>query len=158
MHDANAAGGGDLSGPLALIRSDRKRAEILEILHAANPTHAERLWFAGFLKFAGYSCEDVCEIIDQGCEWVDYDARTTAYQVGTVFHQPHRSSSGLRTRKRERKPVLSPLQTYRIICARTSDANRQITEVLTKLGAPIYESPHGIGLPFRPETLLRRGV
>jgi len=151
-HDAR----GSAAPCLSLVRSDRKRAEVLEILLAANPTHAERLWFAGFLKFAGYSFEEVCEII-QGCEWLDYDARTTAYQVASVFHQTHRSSSGLRTRKRERKPVLSPLQTYRIICARTTDADRRLTAELIKLGVPIYESPHARGLPFRPETLLRRG-
>jgi len=155
---SNTEQGGNHPVSLSLIRADRKRAEVLEILHAPNPTHAERLWFAGFLKFAGYTAADVCEIIDQGCEWLDYDARTTAYQVATVFHQPHRSSSGLRTRKRERKPVLSPLQTYRIICARTTDADRRLTAELVRLGVPIHESPHGIGLPFRPETLLRRGV
>jgi hypothetical protein len=155
---SNTEQGGNHPASLSLIRSDRKRAEVLEILHAANPTHAERLWFAGFLKFAGYTCEEVCEIIHQGCEWVDYDPRTTAYQVASVFHQPHRSSFGPRTTRRERKPILSPLQSYRISCARTSEMNRRITAELHRLGVPVYESPHSQGLLFRPETLLRRGM
>jgi hypothetical protein len=155
---SNTEQGGNHPASLSLIRSDRKRAEVLEILHAANPTHAERLWFAGFLKFAGYTCEEVCEIIHLTCEWIDYDPRTTGYQVATVFHQPHRSSSGPRTTRRERKPVLSPLQSYRISCARTSEMNRRITAELHRLGVPVYESPHSQGLPFRPETLLRAGL
>ena len=150
--------GGGHPVSLSLIRSELKRAEILEILHAANPTHAERLWLAGFLKFAGYSCAEVCEIIDQGCEWLDYDPRTTSYQVASVFHQPHRSSSGPRTTRRARKPVLSRLQTYRINCARTTELSQRLTAELIRLGLPVYESPHGLGLPFRPETLLRGGV
>jgi hypothetical protein len=34
--------------------SEKKRREIYGILHQRNPRHNQRLWMAGFLKYAGY--------------------------------------------------------------------------------------------------------
>jgi hypothetical protein len=67
------------------IKSDKKALELADILEAIHPTHAERLWLVGFLKFAGYSMPEVLDIIREHNHWCDYDARNTAYQVGTSF-------------------------------------------------------------------------
>ena len=55
----------------------------------------------GFLKYAGYSYNEVLDIIDNHCEWSDYDSDFTAYQVATIYKQPHRNSSSSKRRARK---------------------------------------------------------
>jgi hypothetical protein len=41
------------------VKSDKKALEISGILKACRPTHPQRLWLVGFLKFAGYQTADI---------------------------------------------------------------------------------------------------
>ena len=69
------------------INSDKKALEVAAILVACHPTHAQRLWLVGFLKFCGYSMPEVLDIIREHCHWSDYNDRVTSYQIGTIFRQ-----------------------------------------------------------------------
>jgi hypothetical protein len=141
------------------VTSIHKQLQVHDILMHFNPTHEERLWLVGFLKYAGYTQEEVFKIIDQHCQWQDYNPKITAYQVGTVFnHRVPESRSSSHHKRRKRKWDLSPVEVRRINLARTSEMDRRIGEHLKNIGAPIYESPHSKSLPFKPETLLRRGL
>ena len=109
----------DGSAPLYLnkIKSDQKAIECADILDAIRPTHFERLWLVGFLKFCGYSMDEVLDIIREHAQWADYNERITTYQVGTVFNQ--RSQVGTtypkyRTTSRVRKWDLTPTEVLRI--------------------------------------------
>lgn len=141
------------------IISLKRQLQVFDILMHFHPTHEERLWLVGFLKYAGYKYKEVLDIIDNHCQWSDYKPDVTSYQVSTVFKQAYRkltvSSSHVR---RKRKWDLSELEVWRINLARTSEINRRLTEQLEEKGIPIYESPHCRELPFKPETLLRGGV
>ncbi|AJP62017.1 hypothetical protein [ANMV-1 virus] len=95
------------------VNSDKKVLECAEIFRACHPTHAQRLWLVGFLKFCGYNMPEVLDIIREHAQWGDYNERVTAYQVGTIFHQrPQRTQSSV-TRK-VRKWDLSPVEVLRI--------------------------------------------
>ena len=107
------------SVPLYLnkINSDKKAIECANIIEAGHPTHSERLWLVGFMKFAGYSMPEVLDIIHSHCHWTDFNDRITAYQVGTVFHQrPKVGTSTVinRTSPRVRKWDLTPVEVLRI--------------------------------------------
>jgi len=152
-----ATGAGVLPAPfpfLDKVISLVKRAQITDILFAPHPTHEERVWLAGFLKYAGYTVDEVCKIIDQHCEWQDYKPSITAYQVESVFRAPHRdhprTSSPIR---RKRKWQLTAMETLRVKVARSAAANRKIERYLKEHGIPTYTAPHSEDLPFRPELL-----
>lgn len=70
---------------LSKVRSFEKQQELLNVLHSEDPCHSERLWFVGFLKFAGYSLDEICALIDKEASWKDYDANMTYCQVSSVF-------------------------------------------------------------------------
>lgn len=67
------------------VRSFEKRQELFNILHSEDACHHERLHLAGFLKFVGYTLEEICAIIDKEASWGDYDATMTYCQVQSVF-------------------------------------------------------------------------
>jgi hypothetical protein len=140
------------------VNSDAMRYKISEILSAVRPTHSERLWLVGFLKYVGYTEREVCNIIHTYAQWIRYDQQITAYQVAFVFKSRYHKSATPTLSPRRRKWNLRPVEVWRINCARTSEMNRRITTELQRLGLPIFESPHSRVLPFRPETLLRRGL
>jgi hypothetical protein len=95
------------------VMSDKKAIEISDILEACRPTHPQRLWLVGFLKFAGYQMDEVLDIIREHCHWSDYNTQITAYQVGTIFrHRPQRTQN--HSALRPRKWNLSPLEVLRI--------------------------------------------
>lgn len=101
MNKEKTAGG---TAPLYLnkINSDKKAIECANILEAGHPTHSERLYLVGFLKFCGYSMAEVLDIIREHSEWVDFNDRITSYQVGTIFHQrPQRTQNHCITRERK---------------------------------------------------------
>jgi hypothetical protein len=106
-----------LHGPVPLflnkVNSDKKAIECANILEACHPTHSERLWLCGFLKFAGYSMTEVLDIIREHAQWTDYDGRTTAQQVASVFHQRPQQTQNRQTRQ-VRKWDLSPVEVLRI--------------------------------------------
>lgn len=83
----------DVDVDLLKVRSFDKRQDLYNILHSEDADHYSRLYLAGFLKFVGYSMEDVCNIIDRECSWEDYDARMTYNQVKSIFRNNDTSIS-----------------------------------------------------------------
>jgi hypothetical protein len=79
---------------LSKVHSFDKQAELFNVLHSEDPSHYERLWLVGFLKYAGYTIEEICAIIDKEACWGDYDATMTYNQVSSVFRLSGRSGSG----------------------------------------------------------------
>lgn len=112
------------------VLSDLKALEVAAILDACHPMHSERLWLCGFLKFCGYSMTEVLDIIREHAQWTDYNERTTAYQVGTVFHlrpqrtQNHHSTITPKTRKWD----LTPVEVLRIKYQRSVTLSKQLSE------------------------------
>jgi hypothetical protein len=125
---------------LSKVKSDKKALEVAAILDACHPTHSERLWLAGFLKFCGYFMPEVLDIIREHAQWADYDERITTYQVGTIFHQrPQRTQN--HTIQKARKWDLTPVEVLRI--------RRQKSVSLSKL---LCEESKAIEFPH-PERL-----
>ena len=160
MRTMNKKEEGALTAPdifyLDKVISIKKQLQVFDILQAIHPTHEERLWLAGFLKYAGYSYEEVFQIIDQHSDWTRYDPKITRYQLSTVFNN-HPASSHY-TKRRMRKWDLSPAEKWRCNLARTSEMNRRLTSWLKENDIPIYETPGTEDMPFKPETLLRRWI
>lgn len=109
------------------VNSDWKAIECANILEACHPTHAERLWLVGFLKFAGYSMIEILDIIYGHNHWVDYDERTTGYQVASVFHQRPQHTQN-HSKPGSRKWDLSPLEVLKIRYQRSVALSRQLCE------------------------------
>lgn len=103
------------SAPLYLnkINSDRKACECAAILDTGHPTHSERLFLVGFLKFCGYSMTEILDIIREHAQWADYNDQITRYQVGSIYHQRPKPTSNQVTRK-PRKWDLLPVEVLRI--------------------------------------------
>lgn len=72
-------------GDLSKVISFEKRQELYNILHSEDPDHYYRLWLVDFLKFCGYSFEEICAVIHHEACWSDYDPRMTWCQVNSVF-------------------------------------------------------------------------
>ena len=109
------------------INSDKKAIECAAIIEAGHPTHSERLWLVGFLKFCGYSMADVLDIIREQCQWADYNDRVTSYQVGTIFHQqPQRTQSQIS--RKPRKSDLTPVEVLRIRRQHSISLSKQLCE------------------------------
>ena len=84
---------GSVDNELSKVRSDVKRTELLDILHSEDPDHYSRLWMAGFLKFVGYTLEEICAIIDKEACWSGYDAKTTWCQLSSLFKRQHNNQT-----------------------------------------------------------------
>ena len=140
MNNANKGASKPLSFCyLHKIKTIKKQLEIFDILQAIRPTHAERLWISGFLKYAGYSYEETIKIIDEHCEWSDYDQDFTAYQVAKVFHQPHRTGN-ITSKRRARKWDLTPTEAYRIKLARSTESHRELEKWMRENNVPVYDA------------------
>ncbi|MEA1957562.1 MAG: hypothetical protein U9N01_04325 [Euryarchaeota archaeon] len=109
------------------INSDKKAIECAAILDAGHPTHAERLWLVGFLKFIGYSMDEVINIIQEHCQWADFNERLTSYQVGTIYGR-HPQSTMNHGPSRARKWDLSPVEVLRIRRQRSIALSKQLCE------------------------------
>ena len=134
------------SVPLYLnkVVSDKKAIECANILEACHPTHSERLWLVGFLRFAGYSMPVVLDIIRVRAQWADYNERITAYQVGTIYHQrPQRTQN--HSAPRSRKWNLSSVEILRIKYQRSVALSKILCE---ENKAKTISFPH-------PERLIR---
>jgi hypothetical protein len=70
---------------LTRVYSEKKRGELYRILHDPTARHNERLWMAGFLKFAGYRLEEVEHIIARENRWANYISSITQLQLRSVF-------------------------------------------------------------------------
>ena len=133
------------------IYSIKKQLEIFDILQAIHSTHSERLFLAGFLKYAGYSYDETFKIIDEHCQWEDYDPKVTSYQLSTIFNQLHRTSSNTSTNRRVRKWDLLPTEEYRIKLARSTESHRINEEWMKENNIPIYDAAPE--LDFNPALL-----
>jgi len=69
------------------VRSPEKLQNLLNVLHSEDPDANSRLWLAGFLKFVGYSLDEICIIIDKEAAWSNYDAFVTYNQVRSIFRR-----------------------------------------------------------------------
>jgi hypothetical protein len=76
------------------VRSFDKQTEVFNVLHSENACHNERLWFVGFLKFVGYSLDEICAIIAKDASWNDYEQKTTWLHVSSVFRSADRKHNG----------------------------------------------------------------
>ena len=132
------------------IYSIKKQLQIFDILQAIHPTHSERLWLAGFLKYAGYSYDETIKIIDEHCEWGDYNQDFTAYQVAKVFKQPPRNGNNT-GKRRARKWDLLPTEEYRIKLARSAESHRELENWMQENGMPVYDAAPE--LEFNPALL-----
>jgi len=130
------------------IYSIKKRLDLFDILQAIHPTHSERLYLAGFLKYAGYSYDEAFKIIDEHAQWEDYDPKITAYQLSSVFKQSHRSAQHqeAHSKRRVRKWQLSPAEEYRCKYYRSMEAHRELEKWMQENGVPTYDAEPS--LPF----------
>jgi len=156
MNNANA---GALKPPafayLDKIYSTKKQLQMFDILEAIHPTHAERLFMSGFLEYVGYSYDETFKIIDEHCQWEDYDSSITAYQLSTVYKRPYLPHNGNKgnnvSKPRVRKWQLTPTEAYRIKLARSAESHRELTKWAKENDVPIYDCcPE---LPFNPALL-----
>lgn len=133
------------------IYSIQKQLDISDILQAIHPTHAERLFMSGFLKYAGYSYDETFKIIDEHCQWEDYNPSTTSYQLATVYKQPHRPRTGNTCKPRARKWQLTPTEKYRCKYYRSLAAHRELQRWARENDIPIYDAAPE--LPFNPAKI-----
>jgi len=75
------------------IYSAKKRKEIQDILDEPHPAHHERVFVAGFLRYAvGLSVEETCALIKTNCAWRDFKPAKTQKQVVSVKKQTRTES------------------------------------------------------------------
>ena len=122
------------------IYSIKKQFQVFDILQAIHPTHSERLFLAGFLKYTGHSYDETLKIIDEHGQWEDYDPSITVYQLATVYKQPHRTSSNTGSKRRARKWELLPTEEYRIKLVRSAESHRELQRWMQENGVPIYDA------------------
>ena len=70
---------------LEKIYSPGKRNDLEKILLDPKARHNQRQYFVGFLKYAGYTEKEICDIIHHINKWTDYDFSYTHYQVHHIF-------------------------------------------------------------------------
>jgi hypothetical protein len=122
------------------IYSTKKQTEIFGILQAIHPTHSERLWLSGFLKYVGYSYEEAFSIISEHCDWEDYSPAITAYQLASVYKQSHSTHNTTSQTHRVRKWQLNPTEVYRIQVARSVECHRELTRWMQENNIPVYDA------------------
>ena len=109
------------------VKSDKKALEVAAILDPPHPTHAQRLWLAGFLKFCGYSMIEVLDVIHEHAQWADYDERMTTQQVASVFHQRPQQTQNHQSGQ-VRKWDLTPVEVLRIRRQKSISLSKQLCE------------------------------
>ncbi|WAM22728.1 MAG: hypothetical protein OI715_01120 (plasmid) [Candidatus Methanoperedens sp.] len=83
------------------IISERKREDILRVLHAVHPSHKQRLWLVGFLDYVGYNLPDILGIIASENRWKGYDRDKTAYQASSVITGKSKTHSS----RKQKEPI-----------------------------------------------------
>lgn len=73
-----------MNNALSRVISSRKRQELLDVLHKPHPSHNQRLWLVGFLRYVGYSESEIRGIIHSENRWRNYVKQQTAVQVHSV--------------------------------------------------------------------------
>jgi len=92
-----------------------------------------------FLKYVGYNYDEAFKIIDEHCQWEDYNPKITAYQLATVYSQPYRNGNNIGSKSRVRKWSLTPSEEYRCKYYRSMEAHRINEEWMKKNNVPIYD-------------------
>lgn len=135
---------------LSKVYSSHKQIEIFDILNGIRPTHNERIWMVSFLRYAGYSYDEVVDIIDKHCAWSDYDPQLTQYQVSTIFKRSYRKGNNT-SKPRARKWSLLPTEEYRIKLARSAESHRFFIKWAKENNVPVYDAAPE--LPFNPALM-----
>jgi len=91
------------------IMPEKRYNEVIDILQKEEPTHYERLWVVGYLKWLGFGADEVMEIIDNHNNWLDYDRNITWYQICSVFKTKARMPNAIKRKKPQRREKLSSL-------------------------------------------------
>ncbi|MCW3140639.1 MAG: hypothetical protein N2V72_00445 [Methanophagales archaeon] len=117
------------------IMPEKRYNEVLNILQKEEPTHYERLWLVGYLKWLGFNADEVMDIIDNHNNWLDYKRNITWYQICSVFKTKAIMPNTIRQRKlREREkielPTLSERQQKELQRAANLKADELITQAL----------------------------
>jgi len=60
------------------------RERINDILENPDPGHYQKLWMVGFLKFCGYTDQEIVDLIMNESAWEKLDERKTFCQVRSV--------------------------------------------------------------------------
>lgn len=124
------------------IISNRKREDVLDVLHAVHPSHKQRLWLVGFLDYVGYSLPEILRIIASENRWKGYDREKTAYQASSVI-------KGKRKIRRDQraKPALTIDDLIRTFMNNTKPTCRMIVPTTTLWAAVYYYLEGFIPLP-----------
>jgi hypothetical protein len=71
---------------LDFINNDDYREKIARILSMDDAPHRDRLWLAGWLySAAGLHQTEIVDLIEQECEWIDFDRSITSKMVQSVI-------------------------------------------------------------------------
>jgi hypothetical protein len=133
------------------VNSDKKVLELNAILVHCCPTHSQRLWLVGFLKFAGYSMPEVLDIIHEHNQWSDYSQRITGYQVSTIFEQKPRPTQN-HSVPRSTKWSLTPTEIFRIKYQRSVSLSKILCEE-NKAKTICFPHPERLVFPeFNPSS------
>jgi len=114
---------------------EKRYNEVMNILQKEEPTHYERVWLVGYLKWLGFDAEEVMEIIDNHNNWLDYDRNITWYQICSVFKTKTNMPHTMRHKKLHRRekidlPPLSERQQKELQRAANWRADESITQAL----------------------------
>jgi len=117
------------------IMPEKRYNEVLNILQKEEPTHYERLWLVGYLKWLGFNADEVMDIIDKHNNWLDYKRNITWYQICSVFKTKTKMPNAIRQRKPHRQekielPALSERQQKELQRAANWKADELITQAL----------------------------
>ncbi|MCD6147902.1 hypothetical protein J7J18_00845 [bacterium] len=117
------------------IMPEKRYNEVLNILQKEEPTHYERLWLVGYLKWLGFNVDEVMDIIDKHNNWLDYKRNITWYQICSVFKTKTKMPNAIRQRKTHRQekielPALSERQQKELQRAANWKADELITQAL----------------------------
>jgi len=148
----------ELEVPLRKVLSEYKREKIMKILKDPDPDHNSRLWLVGFLRFVGYEPEEVLEIIENECQWLDYDRDYTKRQIASVFKSQVKESKGEKggeTPSSSPEPPLPPAKQYALMLLKIQKQAQRFEQEYPDV-AKMWEIPlHEDDVDgFKPETLI----
>jgi len=124
------------------ILSDRKREEVLNVLHSVHPTHKQRLWLVGFLDYVGYNLREILRIIDSENHWKGYDREKTAYQASSVITGKRKTHGD-----QKQKPEMTLDDLIKIFMSNTKPTGRMVVPSTTLWAAVYYYLEGYIPLP-----------
>lgn len=94
--DVESGGGGSSDGSAArplstpnslnFINSEKYRKKVARVLNETDAQHRDRLWLAGWLySAAGLYQTEIVDLVEQECNWIDYDRSITSKMVSSVI-------------------------------------------------------------------------